>query len=102
MHIHAAEREEGSTIAPNDPVLDDLVRAASSAEGHASNSLARRSFFGDLADQPAFVSAFTTAVLRLDRYGARDAINAYLTMQGLLTLWHWRSPKRPSWPLAKM
>ena len=52
-------REDGSAIAPNDPFWGDLQAAATPAKADPMLWLEQRQYFGDLADQPRFATAFS-------------------------------------------
>ncbi|MEM7295834.1 MAG: mannitol dehydrogenase family protein, partial [Pseudomonadota bacterium] len=78
MRMCCGIREDGTTIEPNDPVWDRLVRAARSARSQPLFWLEQRSFYGDLADCAAFAEAFTAASHQINRTGVAEAIDAYL------------------------
>lgn len=55
----AGTREDGSTIAPNDPIWNSLNAVALSAKDDPSLWLEQRTLYGDLADSTTFVASFT-------------------------------------------
>ena len=70
-------REDGSAIAPNDPVWDELSKAAMAARARPAAWLEQRRLYADLADDPAFGHAFARWLDRIDRDGAAAALRAY-------------------------
>jgi len=72
------ESESGKTIAPNDPSWDRLQAAAKEARDNPSAFLELRDMFGDLAQTPAYVEAFTSALTSLWTHGVRRTLQAYL------------------------
>ena len=74
----AGTREDGSDIAPNDPVWDQLQLAARAAKDDSAAWLAQRQFYGDLADAPAFARAFARWLALIWSDGTGAAIAAYL------------------------
>lgn len=74
----AGIREDGSEIAPNDPVWDDLVKAANLARKDPQAWLEQRHFYGGLADDPRFSAAFAVALNRTWAEGTEAALRAYL------------------------
>jgi mannitol 2-dehydrogenase len=57
-----------------DPLRDKLIEAARRQRSEATAFLANRDVFGDLIDQPRFVSAYTTALQSLHQRGARATL----------------------------
>ena len=53
------ETESGKAIPPNDPTWDRLQAAAKAARDDPTAFLAMRDIFGELADAPAYVAAFS-------------------------------------------
>ena len=72
------ETEGGKTIAPNDPSWGRLQAAAKPARGDPAAFLAMRDIFGDLAQNPAYVSAFSSALSSLWGQGVRATLADYL------------------------
>lgn len=72
------EREDGSTIEPNDPSWDDLKDRAQAAKGEPRRWLEMRHIYGDLADAPSFADAFVHHLTVIYRNGMEAALNAYL------------------------
>lgn len=70
-------REDGSTIAPNDPVWDALVTAAKAAQQTPMAWLNQRHIYGDLADAPRLAEAFTRWLRRLHTEGVARVLDAY-------------------------
>ncbi|MAC79039.1 MAG: mannitol dehydrogenase [Rhodobacteraceae bacterium] len=71
-------REDGSRIAPNDPVWDELVIVAKAAREDPQAWLEQRHFYGALADDPRFAQAFTRWLTLIWAGGTRAALTAYL------------------------
>jgi mannitol 2-dehydrogenase len=71
-------REDGSEIAPNDPVWDRLTRAAKSARDAPEAWLAQREFYGDLADDPRFADSFARWLRMIWSDGTEAALGTYL------------------------
>lgn len=74
----AGTREDGSTIAPNDPAWDRLSPVAVAARDDPAAWLAQRQVYGDLAAQPRFADAFAAALTTIWRDGMDAALAAYL------------------------
>lgn len=72
------EREDGSRIAPNDPAWESLVVAALAARRDPIAWLQQRHIYGDLADAPRLVEAFTRWLQHIYSRGVRSALDAYL------------------------
>ena len=75
----AGTREDGTTIAPNDPFWDDLVAAATAARNDPRAWLEMRNNYGDLADQPRFADAFGKWLTMIWADGIEATIDAYCT-----------------------
>ncbi len=75
------ELESGKTIPPNDPSWDRLQAAAKPARSDPRAFLAMRDIFGDLADNPIYVEAFSGALASLWANGVRATIADYLAGQ---------------------
>lgn len=71
-------RENGSVIAPNDPVWDALVTAATAARHCPMAWLEQRQIYGALADEPAFTQPFTRWLLLIHASGVEAVLDAYL------------------------
>jgi mannitol 2-dehydrogenase len=74
----AGLREDGSVIAPNDPLWPDLNRAALSARARPQAWLEQPSIYGDLAQNARFAQAFAHHLSRVWQQGTQSAIAAYL------------------------
>ena len=72
------ETEGGKTIPPNDPSWERLQAAAKPARADPAAFLALRDIFGDLAQNPAYVSAFSGALSSLWARGVRTTLAEYL------------------------
>ncbi len=71
-------REDGTVIAANDPVWDDLQTAAKAARTHPRAWLDQPRIYGDLAEVPAFAEAFESWLAMIWDEGAESALRAYL------------------------
>jgi mannitol 2-dehydrogenase len=72
------ESESGKVIPPNDPSWDRLQAAARPARNDPQAFLAMRDIFGDLADNPVYVGAFSNALASLWSKGVRATLADYL------------------------
>lgn len=72
------ESDSGKIIPPNDPSWDRLQQAARSARADPRAFLAMRDIFGELADAPAYVTAFSNALAKLWSQGVRATLDDYL------------------------
>jgi mannitol 2-dehydrogenase len=72
------ESESGKVIPPNDPSWDRLQAAVKPARSDPRAFLAMRDIFGELADNPAYVAAFSTALGSLWTHGVRAALADYI------------------------
>ena len=70
--------ESGKVIPPNDPSWDRLQAAAKPARQDPRAFLAMRDIFGELADDPAYVAAFSGALGSLWTNGVRATLADYL------------------------
>lgn len=70
-------REDGNTIAPNDPHWDSLQTAARAARADPAAWLAQTQYYGDLAGVPAFAQPFGRWLAMIWRDGAEAALTAY-------------------------
>lgn len=71
-------REDGSTIAPNDPEWDVLVTAAHAAKDDPRAWLAQQQFYGDLGQNPRFADSFATWLRLIWSDGTEAALRSYL------------------------
>jgi mannitol 2-dehydrogenase len=70
--------ESGKTIPPNDPSWDRLQIAAKAARTDPKAFLAMGDLFGALADDPAYVAAFSNALGKIWAQGVRATLADYL------------------------
>jgi mannitol 2-dehydrogenase len=75
----AGETESNEAIAPNDPSWERIQAAAKAARGNPPAFLAMRDIFGELADNPAYVEAFSAALSALRARGVRQTLADYLS-----------------------
>ena len=71
--------ESGAEIAPNDPNWDRLQTRARAANDDPAAWLAMRDIYGDLADTPAFASAFAGSLQAVWRDGTEATLRRYLS-----------------------
>lgn len=71
-------REDGTTIAPNDPIWDRLTAAASAARGNPQAWLKQRELYGDLSENPQLVESFSRWLTILWSKGTESALREYL------------------------
>ena len=71
--------ESGKAIAPNDPGWERIQAAAKQARSDPRAFLGLRDIFGKLAEQPAYVSAFSSALSALWADGVRSTLADYLS-----------------------
>lgn len=74
----AGTDESGAVIEPNDPDWDRLTKVAQEARGNPAAWLEQRAIYGDLADNPDFVQAFSQALDTVWEKGTAAAIREYL------------------------
>ncbi|MEL7115731.1 MAG: mannitol dehydrogenase family protein [Pseudomonadota bacterium] len=74
----AGTREDGSEIAPNDPDWANLHRHALAAKDDPAAWLAQRQYYGDLADNALFSSAFSTWLSDLWHAGCEATLARYI------------------------
>jgi mannitol 2-dehydrogenase len=72
------ESESGKAIPPNDPSWERLQAAAKPARADPRAFLAMRDIFGELAETPAYVEAFSSALSALWTHGVRATLADYL------------------------
>ena len=70
--------ESGKVIPPNDPSWDRLQAAAKLAKDDPRAYLAMRDIFGALADEAAYIAAFSNALNKLWSQGVRKTLDDYL------------------------
>ena len=71
-------REDGSMIAPNDPLWNDLHRQAIAAKSRPRSWLEMRNIYGDLANSQHFVRAFEYWLALIYARGIEAAMDTYL------------------------
>ena len=74
----AGVREDGSTIAPNDPIWDRLTAASAAARADPQAWLNQRALYGDLAEHTAFRGRFHHWLTMIWTDGLETALRAYL------------------------
>jgi mannitol 2-dehydrogenase len=72
------ESEGGKVIPPNDPNWERLQAAAKPARSDPRAFLAMRDIFGELAENPTYVGAFSGALSSLWKNGVRTTLADYL------------------------
>ncbi|MDE2912168.1 MAG: mannitol dehydrogenase family protein [Paracoccaceae bacterium] len=72
-------REDGSVIAPNDPLWDTLQTAAKAARERPLAWLEQRQFYGDLVKASRFANAFEHWLKRIWSDGCEAALQAYVS-----------------------
>jgi mannitol 2-dehydrogenase len=73
------ETESGKPIAPNDPSWERLQAAAKPARSDPTAFLKLRETFGELAENPSYVAAFSRALAALWARGVRSTLADYLS-----------------------
>lgn len=71
-------RENGTEIAPNDPVWPDLLAAGNAAQNDPQAWLEQRQFYGGLADEPRFAEAFARWLRLIWAEGVEAALRSYV------------------------
>lgn len=71
-------RQDGSAIAPNDPIWDSLNAAAKAARTRPEAWLEQRALYGDLSDNAAFRDSFVRWLALIWDQGVEAALTAYL------------------------
>ena len=71
-------RENGTTIAPNDPHWEELQKAAQKARVDPLVWLAQTKYYGDLAQNSRFEKAFSFWLKMIWEEGTETAISSYL------------------------
>jgi mannitol 2-dehydrogenase len=70
--------DSDQTIAPNDPSWSRLTETAKRAKDHPSAWLGMSDIFGGLAQEPAYVDAFSHALKTIWTIGTKATLEAYL------------------------
>ena len=70
--------DSGAVIEPNDPSWDRLTAQARLAKDDPKAWLAMTDIYGDLADNPAFIAAFSNALNTLWTIGTKATLERYL------------------------
>ncbi|MEL7271802.1 MAG: mannitol dehydrogenase family protein [Pseudomonadota bacterium] len=78
-------REDGSTIAPNDPLWDQLTQVAKAAKTNPQAWLGQRDLYGDLAESAALQTSFARWLTLTWEEGVEPALKHYLTQHPPLT-----------------
>ncbi len=73
------ETESGKEVPPNDPSWERIQTAARRARSDPRAFLGLRDIFGKLAEEPAYVSAFSSALSALWADGVRSTLADYLS-----------------------
>ncbi|SMY09195.1 mannitol dehydrogenase family protein [Flavimaricola marinus] len=74
----AGTREDGSSIAPNDPFWDTLTKHAALAKDDPSQWLSQTQFYGDLGQDDRFAAAFDRWLRLVWDQGTESALQTYL------------------------
>jgi mannitol 2-dehydrogenase len=74
-------REDGTAIAPNDPIWDRLSKAAKAAKADPQAWLDQRDHYGDLAENPAFRARFRHWLTMIWSDGLEATLHSYLQDQ---------------------
>lgn len=72
------ESDSGTPIPPNDPNWDALQGLARAAKADPKAWLTQRTIYGEVADDPRFVAAFSDALTRLWRDGTAKVLADYI------------------------
>ncbi|MEL6645230.1 MAG: mannitol dehydrogenase family protein [Pseudomonadota bacterium] len=78
MRMCTGHREDGSSIAPNDPAWESLVDTANRAKDQPAAWLEQRQYYGTLAENEVFAKAFTHAARRLQKVPLTTVIEEYV------------------------
>ena len=73
----AGTREDGSTIAANDPFWEELVAVSLETKDNPMAWLEQRTFYGDLADHSAFAEPFCAWMRKIWTEGTEAALRDY-------------------------
>lgn len=71
-------REDGTEIAPNDPIWDDLTAAARRARTEPQAWLDQRQIYGDLGENRRFAESFSRWLTLITTRGTEAALRTYL------------------------
>lgn len=71
-------REDGTEIAPNDPIWDDLTAAAHQARTEPQAWLDQRQIYGDLGENRRFADSFARWMTLIATRGTEAALRTYL------------------------
>lgn len=71
-------REDGSSVAPNDPFWETLQPRAEAARTNPQIWLENRALYGDLADEPRFAEPFGKWLRQIHAEGLEAALRTYL------------------------
>lgn len=74
----AGTRDDGTEIEPNDPLWPELQERALAAREHPHVWLEQRAYYGDLADDPGAVAAFSEFLATAWGDGTRACLQSYL------------------------
>ena len=77
-HYCAGVREDGSLIAPNDPLWDDLTACATKARANSSLWLSQHHIYGELTTVPEFSGEFSRWLAHIVEQGVENTLRAYL------------------------
>ncbi len=77
-HMCAGTREDGSTIAPNDPNWADLQRRALAARENPAEWIRMQEIYGDLAQDSRFATTFGNWLTLIRTDGLEAALARYL------------------------
>jgi mannitol 2-dehydrogenase len=72
------ETDSGAVIEPNDPSWDRLTAQSRLAKNDPKAWLAMTDIYGDLADHPTFIAAFSHALNTLWEIGTKATLERYL------------------------
>lgn len=71
-------REDGSAIEPNDPVWSELTAAARAAKAQPQAWLEQRQFYGEIADDTRFATAFAAWLTALYDEGVEAVLTRFI------------------------
>ena len=74
----AGTREDGSVIEANDPIWDELAKAAQTAKSNPTAWLDQSRIYGDLRQAKTFSDAFSKWLKVIWQHGCEAALVAYL------------------------
>lgn len=74
-------REDGTKIASNDPIWEQLTQTARAAKADPLAWLDQRTLYGDLADNPRFAQAFGHWLALLWSAGTESALTSYANVE---------------------